>query len=268
MKALYFEYDGISLRDMGYVICTFGGKGLETVSNGSKISFNTTPVLNGSLHVLTNANYEECLETTFCICTDACATDTKDIQPISLNEQSKLMRWLNRKTFCKFKLEQDGYEDIYFEGSFNVDKYEIDGVVYGLELTLTTNRPFALYEPRTYEFSVTEDNLTYTIEDISDEIGFIYADVEVTCKADGKLLIENSVEPNRRISIDNCVTDEVIVFKNPVITTTVSTHKLQNDFNFNFIRIANEFNNVTNTLTFSIPCEVKLTYIPIKKVGV
>jgi hypothetical protein len=267
MKAFDFEFDGVSLSSLGYVICNFGNKGLETISNGSKISFNTTPILNGSLHLMTNANYEECLETTFSICKDSCKTDTRDVKPITVEDQSKLMRWLNRKGFHKFKLKQDGYENIYFEGSFNINRHELDGVVYGLELTFVSNRPFALHEPITYEFSVTEDNLTYTIDDISDEIGFIHASMEVVCQADGDLIIENNIE-TRRTRIDNCVTGETITFNNPIITTTASTHKVQNDFNFNFPRIPNEFNKTENILTFSIPCDVKLTYIPIKKVSV
>ena len=267
MKAFDFEYDGLLLSDLGYVICNFGDKGLETISNGSKISFNTTPILNGNLHLLTHSQYDECLEITFSICKDSCKTVSGDVEPITVDEQSRLMRWLNRKDFHKFKLKQDGYENIYFEGSFNINRYELDGKVYGLELTFKSNRPFAVYEPITNEFEITDDNLTYTIEDISDEIGFIYADAEITCLADGKLVIENSVE-NRRTTVDNCVIDEVLTFKNPVITTSVSTHKIQNDFNYNFIRIANEWNNTTNVLTFSMPCRVKLTYSPIKKVGV
>lgn len=267
MKAFDFEFDGLSLSDLGYVICNFGDKGLETISNGSKISFNTTPIFNGSEHLLTHTNYDERLESNFAICKDSCSTKSGDVEPITVDEQSQIMRWLNRKTFCKFKLKQKGYENIYFEGSFNVDRYELDGEVYGFELTFISNRPFALYEPITYEFSVTEDNLTYVINDISDEIGFIYADVEITCQTDGDLIIENNIE-NRRTRIDNCVTGEVITFNNPIVATSISTHKIQNDFNYNFIRIANTFNDTENILTFSIPCDVKLTYIPIKKVGV
>ena len=65
MKAFDFEYNGKFLSDYGFTICNFGNKGLETISNGSKISFNTTPMFNGSKHLLTHSQYDECLEANF-----------------------------------------------------------------------------------------------------------------------------------------------------------------------------------------------------------
>ena len=67
---------------------------------------------------------------------------------ISIDEIRLLTRWLNRKEFHKFKILNEEYFDIYFEGSFNISKIEIDGKVYGLELELKTKRPFALMEPQ------------------------------------------------------------------------------------------------------------------------
>ena len=104
MKAFNFEYDGLLLSDLGYVICSFGDKGLETISNGSKISFNTTPILNGNQYLLTHTNYEECLEIPFAICKDSCSTKSGDVEPIKADEVSQIMRWLNRKSFHKFKI--------------------------------------------------------------------------------------------------------------------------------------------------------------------
>ena len=54
----------------------------------------------------------------------------------------------------------------------------------------------------------------------------------------------------------------------PIITTTVSSHSIQNDFDgWEFFRIANTFDNSRNDLTISIPCTIKLKYSPIVKVG-
>ena len=67
---------------------------------------------------------------------------------ISIDELRSLSKWLNRKEFHKFKILSDEYLDIYFEASFNISKIELNGKIYGLELTLKTNRPFALQEPK------------------------------------------------------------------------------------------------------------------------
>lgn len=266
-KALDFEYDGLCLSDFDFIICQFDSKNSDTVSNGSHIKFNTSPILHGVKHLLTDTEYEECIETTFSICKNPCHTQSGDVEPISVDEISKLMRWLNRKDFHKFKIKQEGYEKLYFEGSFNVNSIKRNNDVIGLELKLTTNRPFALYEPITYKFALTSDNLIKKIQDISDEIGFIYPDVEIVCNADGNLTIHNSIE-DRNMVIHNCKNGEVIKLNKPIITTSLDSHKIQNDFNFNFLRIANKFNNRMNILTFSIPCTVKLTYSPIRKVGI
>ena len=54
----------------------------------------------------------------------------------------------------------------------------------------------------------------------------------------------------------------------PIISSSIPSHKIQNDFNYNFFRISNTEDKIVNDITFSIPCEVELTYSPIKKVGV
>ena len=267
MKAFDFEYNGKFLSDYGFTICNFGNKGLETISNGSKISFNTTPMFNGSKHLLTHSQYDECLEANFSICKDSCKTLSGDVEPISLEEQSFIMRWLNRKSFKKFKLLQDGYEDTYFNGSFNIDKYVLDGNVYGFELTFTSDRPYAIYDSIIYNFTISTENGNYVINDISDEIGHIYAKMKIKCLSSGNLIINNSIE-NRDTVIKNCTQNEIITLDYPIIESTLISHKLQNDFNFNFVRIANTYENTLNKLTFSLPCEVQLSYNPIKKVGV
>ena len=58
MKSYDFEYDGLTLSDMGYIICKFDSNGLQTVSNGSQITFNTASTLNGQKYELTDVSYE------------------------------------------------------------------------------------------------------------------------------------------------------------------------------------------------------------------
>ena len=267
MKALDFEYDGYLLSDFGFMICSFGDKGFETISNGSKISFNTTPIFNGSKSLLTQVSYDENIECNFAICKNPCVTASGDVEPITATEESRIMRWLNRKKFLKFRVLQDGYEDIYFNGSFNIDKYELDGNVYGFELTFTSDRPYAIYDSIIYNFTISAENGNYVINDISDEIGYIYAKMKIKCLSSGNLIINNSIE-NRDTVIKNCTQNEILSLDYPIIESTLISHKLQNDFNFNFVRIANTYENTLNKLTFSLPCEVQLSYNPIKKVGV
>ena len=265
MKSLDFEYDGILLSDIGFMVCKFNSDGTtETVSSVSQITFNTVSTLNGTKHELTSTKYESCIEATFQICKDPCSNDNLFI---SVRELRDLRRWLNRKGFYKLKLMDDDYLDLYFEASFNVNEIEFNGELCGLELVMRTNRPFALQEPQ----KTTIKNLTSAgkkvINDLSDEEGFIYPQMEIKIEQSGDLSIHNALE-DRTMLIKNCLAGEIITLDYPVIESSITSHKIQEDFNWTFFRIANNFRNNRNEITISLPCTITMTYSPIAKVGI
>ncbi len=263
MKAFDFEYAGRKLSSFGMVICNFGDKGLDTISNGSQITFNTISTLGGSKHRLTSTTYDDCLEAIIQICKSSCDSG---IMEISSTEFREIVKWLNRKKFLKFKILDEDHIDLYYEASFNISRIEIDGKLYGLELEVTTNRPFALKEPRIMTIRNTEQNGRHSINDTSYEEGYIYPHVEIIVNEDGNLKIHNAIE-NRDTYIGNCVAGEIITLDYPVIQSSISSHNIQNDFNWNFFRIANTYENSRNDLTISLPCTIKIEYSPIVKVG-
>ena len=298
------------------MICNFGSKGLDTVSDGAEIKFNTIPVLGGSKHRLISTEYEDCLETTIQICKASCGEDVKEI---SSTEHRQLTKWLCRKAFKKFKPLSEEYADLYFEASFNASRIELDGKLYGLELNIITNRPFALREPYVvtvetkkkytwekyhktdsdekgeaagefitsyernkypddgakiydngakssyYYVYVGEENVT-SINDISHEEGYIYPYTEIIIAEDGDLNIHNAIE-DRDTYIANCVAGEIITMDYPIIQSSISSHNIQNDFNWNFFRVANTYDYSRNDLTTSVPCTIKIKYSPIVKIG-
>lgn len=311
MKAFDFEYDNRNLSDFGFIICNFDSKGLNTVSNGSVITFNTVPTFRGSKHNLTSTEYEDCLETTIQICKNYCSSDIKEISSVEFRE---LTKWLSRKKFLKFKILDEDYIDLYFEASFNINRIEFDGTLYGLELEVVTNRPFALKEPKTtnikvrklyiwerygkingnkkgesigeyvtsynrdlypddgvknnYYYVYVDEKLddNFVINDISHEEGYIYPYTEIIINESGNLNIYNAIE-DRNTYIANCIAGEVITMDYPVIKSSVPSHDILNDFNWNFFRVANTYDNNRNDLTISIPCDIKIKYSPIVKVG-
>lgn len=264
MLAYDFEYDSKRLSSFDMIICKFGGAdGIETISNGSEITFNTVSTLGGAHHKLTSTQYESCLEATIQICKNSCSSS---VMEITATEFRELTRWLNRKKFLKFKLLSEEYIDIYYEASFNISRIEINGKLIGLELTVLTNRPFALKEPRTITIKNTKIDGKHSVNDTSYEEGYIYPYTEITVNSDGDLKIYNAIE-DRYTNILNCTTGEVITLDYPIIQSSNSSHNIQNDFNWKFLRIANTFDNSRNDLTISIPCTIKLKYSPIVKVG-
>lgn len=263
MKVYDFEYDGLVLSDMGYMLCEFDFNGTKTISNGSQITFNTIKTSHGQKQELVSIEYAECIGTTLQICKNPCAIENTEI---TIDELRQLTRWLNRKGFFKFKLLAPEYYDFYFEATFNVSKIEIGGRLYGIQLQMVTNRPFAISEPITIKINNSEPYEKHTIHNISDEEGSLDVYAEIKVLQDGDLIIRNGFTDKQTV-ITNCKKDEIITMNNPVITSSLS-HKLQNDFNWNYIKLFNTFTNRKNDFTISLPCEIKLTYYPIIKVGI
>lgn len=263
MKAFDFEFDNKRLSDFGFILCSFGSKGIDIVSDGAKVTFNTVSVQNGLKRELTSAVYEDCLETTLQVCKHSCSGG---VQEITATEHRELTRWLSRKRFLKLKILDEDHIDLYYEVLINVGKIELYGKLMGLELSVTTNRPFALKEPKIIMIKNTEQDGKHSIHDTSHEEGYIYPKTEIVVNADGNLNIHNAIE-DRDTYIANVSTGEIIIMDYPVIQSSISSHNIQNDFNWNFFRVANTIENSRNDLTISLPCTIKVEYSPIVKVG-
>lgn len=264
MKAFDFQYGERTLSSFGFVICRFDSGGMETI-NGATITFNTIPVLNGQKHELISTQYEDCLETTIQICKHSCP---KGIEEITHIEHREIVRWLNRKKFLKLKFFDESHIDLYYEAAVtSINKIELDGKLIGLELNIITNRPFALKDEKTVVIKNLVKNGKHSVQNASDEEGYLYPYTEITINESGNLNIYNAFE-DRNVFIANCVAGEVITMDYPIIQSTVSSHNINNDFNWNFFRIARTYSYSRNDLTISIPCTIKIKYSPITKVGI
>lgn len=260
-----FQYDGLSLSNFGFIICDFNGSsGVNTVSAGSKITFNTVSRHKGKKYSLTSTQYDECVQAKIQICKDSCVYE--DLR-ITDDEYRDLMRWLNRREFLPFYAIGDEEEKVcYYDASFNIDKITIGHVLYGLELTMETNRPFGYGEEQVITWNITDTSKNYTLNDISDEIGYIYPDLTITCNSNGNLELINETEDITMI-INNCSTGEVIKISGDtqIISTSLDSHHLYDDFNFEFFRIGNTFENRENIISSTLPCTLEIKYKPIIK---
>ena len=266
MNAYDFEYDGLNLSDRGYLICTFNDNGdINTVTNGAKITFNTVPVSHGEKHEFIGSSYNECLSAVFQICKDPCIYDEQ--REITYQELRYLSKWLNRREFHKFKLLSDDYMDLYFEASFNLSKIELDGKVYGMELEMVTNRPFAVQEPIVLHVQNDTENGMIRVTNTSDEEGYVYPTTRIELLDEGDLEIYNVLD-NRTTFISDCKKGEIITMDYPVIYTSDESHKIQDSFNWNFLRLANTFRTGRNDMIVSLPCVITLTYSPLVKIGI
>lgn len=266
MYANDFEYNGRYLSDYNFVICNFDSGGFKTVSGGSNITFNKVPRRQGKIYGLSGTQYNECIEATFQICKNPCVYNDASIG----NEMYRdIMRWLNRREFLPFKpfnSGSDGSEEIWFNASFNINKLIMDGKIYGLELTMTTDKPFGYGKliSKLLRFTAAEQIKVFT--DTSDEIGTAYPDMKIVCKANGDLSIKNLTYPCTT-AICNCKAGEIITISGDtkIISTSLNSHDISDDFNYEFFRIENGFTQRDNKIKVSMPCEITLSYYPVIK---
>lgn len=267
MYAMDFEYDGRYLSDYGFMICTLGGSSdFDIVSAGSNITFNKVARHRGKIHSLAGTRYDECVTATFAICKN---TDFNDDLSVSKDEYRELMRWLNRNEFLSFRLLGWGYEELdtcYWNASFNVNKVLVNRELYGLELTMETDKPFGYARERIVSWNITDTSKTYTLNDTSDEIGYIYPNMKITCNKAGDLTIHNDLEDCTMV-VKNCAAGEVITVDGSthIITSSRDAHKIYDDFNFEYFRIGNTARNRNNKISVSLPCKLELRYAPIIK---
>lgn len=268
MQATDFIYDGIRLSDLGYMICTFDSSGITNATAGSTITFNSVKQHGGIYHAQVGTEYEECFTTTFEICKNTPYAAGVDIP---LEEYRFLMSWLNRRQFCTFSLidnHDHEWDNIYFEGSFNIERVNFSGRLIGLSLTFQSNRPFGFGPVTVKRLTFQSANDVLFMENPSDELGALYPDeVVITCNAAGDLMLYNELD-DRSVVIKNCTASEVITMDptHQIISSSDASHKLCDDFNFTFFRLYRTFWNKNNKIGASLPCEVKITYRPIKKV--
>lgn len=260
-----FEFAGEKLSDYGFMVCSFdGGDAFETRTMGGDLTFSTVSEYNGKHWLLVNAGYEEALTATFYICPNPCVLGERYTITEEMNRN--IMRWLNRPTFQVFRpLRRGG--GIFYNGSFIVKAQLYSGELVGYELTLQTDAPFGYGDEEEYEFEVEADE-EYTILDSSDEIGDLYPHMEITVVEAGNLVITNLMDDEWETIITDCSANEVITFDHPLVSTDSISHEIQNCFNFNFPRISNTYADNENVFTFSLPCSVRMSYNPIRKVGI
>ena len=269
MYAIDFEYDGQYLSDYGFIICHFDfSTGANVANAGSKITFEKVSRNRGKQYSLTNAKYDECVTTSFDICKNPDLYDYEE-REISNDEYRDLMRWLNRREFLKFQAfdEDDKERDTcYFNVSFNVEKVKIAEKLYGLRLNLESDKPFGYGQELTTSWVFSDVSVSKILSDMSDEIGYVYPDMKITCNQAGDLSIFNELE-NCTMLIRNCSVGEVITIKGneQIITSSYDSHDICNDFNWEFFRIGNTIDNRNNRISVSKPCAIVITYSPIIK---
>lgn len=273
MTATEFEYDGTKSSVYGLYICSFDGEKDGTFSIGNEITMNTVKSPNGKRFIKTGSVYENPLVFTFQVMKYDC---TDGIQEIGARELARIMRWLTRTdNYHYLKFEQSGWDNIFYNCYLKLQKYEINGKIYGFEIEATCDAPWGYSEPKQYIMNL-DSNTSFDLYNYSDEDGCILPDLinievleDCNLEITNTFLIKNDPDNKKTTTtrIDNCEKNEIIQIdkhKN-ICSTQVHSNGLENDFNYEFLQLCSDFYNSKNTISANANCVITINYREIRK---
>jgi len=263
-----FKFNGEKLSDHLLMICSFSGSE-DTTPIGNNISINKVKAPNSDKYMSVGYAYDDAFNLEFSICKNTCETDELIINPTELNT---IVRWLNRKTHCIFKpiYDDNSFSEVFYRGTFNIELVNSDEGIIGLNLTFNTDAPYGYQDQKTYEHTFSSSTDTFIINDVSDEVGYLYAEATIILNESGNLRIKNSLDPDNEIYIENCKNGETIKLygEQKIIEAPSSHNNIYNDFNYNFFRVNNTYDNKENVYTSNLKCKITVKYYPVRKVGI
>ena len=261
MTATDFEYDGILLSSICFIVCQFDeSSGFASSSAGSTLTFTTVSQNSGKRKRIVDSRYEDVFEPSISICKPDGSTITTDVYEF-------IMHWLNRPDYHALTIMTPEWQRIKFYCTCNVEKVEFRGRIIGFNLNFSADSCFGWGDQITESFQISTAGEAYEINDQSDELGFLYPDsMEISCSNAGDMTITNTAEPERATTISSCTSGETILINGTTLEITSSTGRnVYDSFNFNYPRIVNSVMDSINTFTFSLPCSVTISYTPIRK---
>ncbi|WP_312369080.1 phage tail domain-containing protein [Lachnoclostridium sp.] len=256
-------YDNKSSSDFGLLVCTFESNHVENITS-SVIELSTYKSPLSNKWYKSGYNYTEPLQFTIEFVKTNSNAFTKE-------EVSNINRWLVRTDgyhWLQFYCKEMG--DLFFNcTAIKSEEINIGNSIYGLKYLFLTDSPYAYTNLITYDLEFSKIQQSFTITDYSDEIGHIYPQLVIDIMKDGNLELHNSIE-NRTMIINNCKNGEQITVdgENKIIKSSIVTHKIYDDFNWKYFRIANRFILRENIVSSSLDCKVHMQWRPIRKVGV
>lgn len=266
MRAIDFRYDGKRLSNYGMIVCRIDAtSGVDVIDAGAKIEFSTAARKGGRKFSMVGTSYSEGVSAEFDIAKDPCKYDDLEI---SDREYNDIIRWLSREEFCEMYFIDDEKftERRYYNGVFNIAKVMVGDKLCGLRLTMTADKPYAHGRRKCFEFDFDSEKNSGYLYDSSNTVVSIIPDIKITCMEAGDLELSNELF-DCTMKVDNCSEGEVIIVNGETmqISSTDLSHKIWDDFNYEFLEIGNTPGSRNNRISANLECNVEITYCPIIK---
>lgn len=256
-----FTFNDITSDELGLMVCEFNGNTPSETSGGNiEFTLTSAPVQN-RWYKSGNTNYSEAIKFAFQVI-------KKNKEPIDSYEYSTYARLLQRKdNYKEFTITKLDYDTVHFYAQLNISPIQVGGDIMGLNITGTTDSPYAYGQMITKKISTENGIGMLKFADMSDEIGYIYPDIEIDISSACNLKITNETS-GEIFKLNNCVNNEIINIDSTILemTSTALSHKLYEDSNYKFPRIVNDLNKRTNIFKIEGNCTLTMKYRPIRKV--
>lgn len=269
-----FEYANRRLSDFGCIICSINGNsGDYELDIGCDITFAEVKNNHSSIHSKTSSSYDNVYTTTFDIIKYNCNSDD-DMFMTSL-EARNIVKWLNRRnSYHKFRLINDISDEsnVHYYGSFNVKQRMFGDKILGLTLTFKSNAPYGFADVVRNKFMMLNPSETITLYGDSDEYGLIYPKIEIRCFSDSNDVLEiTNQTTGTTLHIDGCTSGETITLDGEhkiILSDKREQSIIANAFNYEYLDILVDEYETENIYSSTLPCELTISYLPIRKVGV
>lgn len=260
-----FIFDGRCSSDFGLKICVVGNNNDTETIMISNTDFDTFQPSNLDRNYFTGSKHSSVLTKTI----QVCKVENCQISPFTNYDIETIGRWLCRDDgYHKFAFINDTNQTVEYNAKIDMNIIEIHDKVYILELIITTDSQFG-YTTQRNHFILKKNETIYVI-DRSSKTGEIPVELQLICKSDGDYLISQSFNGiTKDIYIDNCQNGEIITITDMcVITTSLPSHDISDDFNYVFPKVYNTITNQKNEFSVNLPCELTITYKTKRKVGI
>ena len=256
-----FIFDGKALSDFGYIAVM---ENQEDTIPVSAMQYETIKSALSDISHRVAYNYENNYTSTLLIMKSSCEFDEDDLN-MSNDDIAELTRWLARKQYKWFRyIDDEDDDEIWYQVQFVINKEFVRDQVIGLQLTINCNAPYGF----TREYSYSTADSTLTINPNTDEEGYIYPTMVITCSG-GTVTITNG-HTGEITEIENCSADEIITISGAdiqQISSSDTSHDLSKDFNYRFPRVAVLYGDKQNDFILEGVANITASYRGIRKVG-
>ena len=205
------------------MVCDFDdASSANTATTDSQRDFTSISMFGSKYFPILYYTYNSQLVMEFSICKIG---DKNNKNLISPTECAVIKRWLGSPNASELRLCSDEYDGYFWNGTFNIEEIHYAFGCIGFHLTFTATAPFGYKDKLNFSGSVDKDG-SISINDTSDEEGYLYTDITLMSTINGQLLCVVVHLVKLLLSLIFCKLCQVIILMSWVMILIISLYEL------------------------------------------